>query len=93
MVGPRQADLFEDDGRADLFGEDEVPVYRPPHLDNVRAGLNKIMAEARAAKSLPWERAALLRAIVPQMTLWLPEDEGAQLRLEFEKAMQRLKAA
>jgi hypothetical protein len=51
------------------------------------------MAEARAAKSLPWERAALLRAIVPQMTLWLPEDEGAQLRLEFEKAMQRLKAA
>ena len=93
MAGARQADLFGDDGHADLFGEDEVPAYRPPDLDNVRARLNKILAEARAADSLPWERASLLRTIVPQMTLWLPEKEGAQLRLEFEREMERLKAA
>jgi len=27
------------------------------------------------------------------MTNWLPEDEGAQLRFEFETEMARLKAA
>jgi len=27
------------------------------------------------------------------MTLWLPDDEGAQLRFEFETEMARLKAA
>lgn len=93
MVGPRQANLFGDDGQADLFGEAEVPAYRPPDLDKVRARLHKILAETRAAKALPWDRASLFRAIFPQMTLWLPEDEGAQLRLEFEQEMERLKAA
>jgi hypothetical protein len=29
----------------------------------------------------------------PQMTFWLPEDEGAQLRLEFEAELARLEAA
>jgi hypothetical protein len=29
----------------------------------------------------------------PQMTLWLPEDEGAQLRFEFETEVARLEAA
>lgn len=88
-----QADLFGDDGQADLFGEAETPTYRPPDLDKVRARLDKILAETRVAESLPWDRASLYRAIFPQMTLWLPEDEGAQLRLEFEKEMERLKAA
>jgi hypothetical protein len=27
------------------------------------------------------------------MTLWLPEDEGTQLRFEFETELARLKAA
>jgi hypothetical protein len=27
------------------------------------------------------------------MTQWLPEDEGAQLRFEFEAELERLKAA
>jgi len=27
------------------------------------------------------------------MTLWLPEDEGAQLRFEFETELARLEAA
>jgi hypothetical protein len=29
----------------------------------------------------------------PQMTLWLPEDEGAQLRFEFDTELARLEAA
>jgi hypothetical protein len=52
----------------------------------VRARLHKILAEARAAQTCPWEptRISLYRTIFPQMTLWLPEDEGTQLRFEFE---------
>ena len=38
-------------------------------------------------------RASLYRTIFPQMTLWLPEDEGAQLRFEFETEIARLEAA
>lgn len=33
------------------------------------------------------------RTIFPQMTLWLPEDERAQLRFEFETELERLEAA
>jgi hypothetical protein len=33
------------------------------------------------------------RTIFPQMTNWLPEEEGAQLRFEFETELARLEAA
>ena len=61
----------------------------------MRARLHKILAEARAAQRPPWEptRVSLYRTIFPQMTLWLPEDEGAQLRFEFEAELVRLQAA
>ncbi len=49
----------------------------------------------RAAQSMPWDddRTALYRTIFPQMTGCLPEDEGAQLRFDFEAELARLKAA
>ncbi len=40
--------------KADLFGADPVPAYRPDP-DKVRSRLHKILAEARAAQKLPWE--------------------------------------
>lgn len=87
-------DLFEADTQPDLFGAELAPAYRP-NPDKVRSRLHKILAEARAAQSLPWERTrvSLYRAIFPQMTLWLPEDEGAQLRFAFETELARLEAA
>jgi hypothetical protein len=93
-MAPRQSDLFEDDEQADLFGDQPTPEYRPDP-DSVRARLHKILAEARGAQKLPWDpaRVSLYRTIFPQMTNWLPEDEGAQLRFEFEAEMARLKAA
>jgi hypothetical protein len=36
---------------------------------------------------------SLYRTIFPQMTNWLPEDEGAQLGFEFESELARLKVA
>ena len=55
----------------------------------------KIFAEARAAQKMPWEprRVSLYRTIFPQMTNWLPEEEGAQLRFEFATELARLEAA
>ena len=90
----RQSDLFEPEAQADLFGAEAAPAYRPDS-DKVRARLHRILAEARAARTLPWEpaRASLYRTIFPQLSLFLPEDEGAQLRLEFESEMTRLQAA
>jgi hypothetical protein len=78
----------------DLFGTEPVPAYRPDP-EKVRARLHKILAEARAADKFPWGpgRVSLYRTIFPQMTIWLPEEEGAQLRFEFEAEMERLKAA
>ena len=61
----------------------------------MRARLHRILAEARAASTVPWEptRLSLYRTIFPQMTLALPEEEAAQLRFEFEEELVRLKAA
>jgi hypothetical protein len=95
MAFSRQSDLFQTDEQSDLFDEDaSTPEYRADP-DSVRAELQKILAEARAAKKLPWEPKTVLlyRTIFPQMTNWLPEDEGAQLRFEFEAEIMRLEAA
>ncbi|MFY9700329.1 MAG: hypothetical protein WAK34_18755, partial [Rhodoplanes sp.] len=91
MARTSQPDLFVTKSQPDLFGAEAVPAYRP-NLDKVRARLHKILAEARAAHKLPWEppRVSLYRTIFPQMTLWLPEDEGAQLRFEFDTELARL---
>jgi hypothetical protein len=36
---------------------------------------------------------SLCWTIFPQLTNWLPDDEGAQLRFEFEAEIRRLEAA
>jgi hypothetical protein len=91
MDGTGQQDPFSVESQPDLFSAEAAPAYRP-HAGKVRARLNKILAEARAAEALPWEpsRLSLYRTIFPQMTLFLPEQEGAQFRLAFETEMARL---
>jgi hypothetical protein len=95
MARDDQPDLFGTETQDDLFDEDAAPVAYRADPDKVRARLHRILAEARAARKLPWEptRVSLYRTIFPQMTNWLPEDEGAQLRFEFESELARLKAA
>jgi len=82
------------DAQADLFGPDAKPQYKPD-ADKVRRRLEAILAEARAASTVPWSPAILLlyREIYPRMSGYLPEDEGAQFRFEFETELKRLKAA
>jgi hypothetical protein len=94
MARTSHQDLFETESQSDLFGAEVIPAYHPDP-DKVRARLHKILAEARAAQISPWEptRVSLYRTIFPQMTLWLPEDEAAQLRFEFETELARLETA
>jgi hypothetical protein len=94
MASSRQGDLFGDNRPDDLFEDQPTPVYRADP-DDVRAELNKILAEARAAQTMPWEprRVSLYQTIFPQMSNWLPEDEAAQLCFEFETELARLQAA
>ena len=91
MASPRQGDLFDSHDDSD---ERETPTYYPDP-DEVRAELHRMLAEARAAKELPWDasKASLYRTIFPQMTNCLPEEEAAQLRFEFDTEMDRLEAA
>ena len=55
-----------------------------------------VTAPSRAyAQTMPWpEREARMWQIAfPQMTNWLPPDEGDQLRFEFAREMERLAQA
>jgi hypothetical protein len=96
MAHHDQPDDSETEMQSDLFSAEQqhTPAYRPDP-DKVRARLHKILAEARAAQKFPWDptRVSLYRTIFPQMTDLLPEEEGVQLRFEFEAELVRLEAA
>jgi len=91
MARSRQADLLDPSVQGELFRAPAEPAYRP-NLDKVRGGLEKLLAEARAARTMPWEpsQLSLYRLIFPQMTLWLAEEERAQYRMAFDQELARL---
>lgn len=82
----------------DMFAEDEPSVDRPapavvhPDPDRIRGRLARILGEARAARTMPWDdnQRRLYEKVVPQMTGVLPEPEASQLRQEFERELKRL---
>jgi hypothetical protein len=94
IMASNQFDLFGAD-QPELFDDDAPTVYYHGDPDRVRARLHRLIAEARAAQTLPWDADSvrLYTKIVPQMALWLPDEEAAQLKFEFETEMERLKAA
>ncbi|HMA71460.1 MAG TPA: hypothetical protein VKP67_08235 [Xanthobacteraceae bacterium] len=95
MAPSRQRDLFLDEEQPDLFGDDSPTQVFRADPDKVRQELYKILAEARAAQTMPWDakRALLYRTIFPQMTNWLPEEEATQLCFDFAAELARLEAA
>jgi DNA-binding PadR family transcriptional regulator len=79
-MSARQPDLFLAEPSPELFEHrPERKYYADP--DKVRAELHKLLAEMRAAQSMPWDKRTLTRhqTVFPQMTNWLPEDEAARL--------------
>jgi hypothetical protein len=81
-------------GQLELFAGEAV-ACSGADPDQMRAWLQSVLAEARAAKTTPWppSKIRLYRLMFPQLSFWLPEDEGAQLRLQFETELERLAAA
>lgn len=92
-----QTDLFAPP-QADLFAGQAQPERGPrsyaPTPGYVRAYLRQIVEQARAAQSLPWDerKTGFYKQVVPQMVLWLPADEAARWRLDFEREVARLEA-
>ena len=94
MTSPVQLDLFEQIQPALRKNEVAPGVYRADS-DEVRAELLSVLAKVRAAQTFPWDarRTLYWRTVFPQMTNWLPAEEAAQLRFEFETEIARLEAA
>jgi hypothetical protein len=85
---PPQGDLFSAAPRAPA-----VPAADP---ERVRRKLHAMLDELRAADAgSPWPRETMRanRLIFPQMTNWLPPEEGEQLVLAFHAELRRLQLA
>jgi hypothetical protein len=89
-----QPDLFLTEPEAELFQDQPVTSGRPDPA-KIRLQLISLLETARNAQTMPWaEREARMWQIAfPQMTNWLPPEEGDQLRFEFAQEMQRLAKA
>ncbi len=100
---PEPVDLFGQPTGPDqfnLFGEGADRLQAPArsavdHPTRARAKLTAVLATARAARTMPWSErdARMWQTVFPQMSNWLPEDEAAQLRFEFQREIERLKQA
>ena len=90
LFGAPQPDLF-----AGVPEPERQPRSYAPDPADVRAHLRHILAQARAASAMPWDarKAGFYKQVVPPMTLWLPDEEAAQVRLDFETEMARLEGA
>ncbi len=89
----KQLDFFAT--QPDPSGEAPQPVVYRADPVKVRAKLLAVLAEAKAASEVPWpyEDFRYHQTVFPQMCNWLPEEEAAQLRLEFAAEVKRLLAA
>jgi hypothetical protein len=99
MSDPSDVSFSEPD-QLSLFGAGEDRMQPAAHrfvadTELVRRRLHALLWKARAAAVMPWpERdARMWQTVFPQMADWLPDDEANQLRFEFMREIERLKAA
>ena len=96
-----QTDLFgASPDQGSLFGDSDdrmVALQRQLHPDpeKIRTRLTELLHVVRGADSLPWpeREARMWQAVFPNMTNWLPPEEGEQLRFEFAQELERLRLA
>jgi hypothetical protein len=94
MTKTNQPDLFGTP-QGDLFGAAAAQPVWTPDPDKVRRRLERILAEARASETMPWDwsKRSLFKKIFPDMANLLPEDEARQYVFQFEQEWERLMAA
>lgn len=90
-AGSSQFSLFGD-------GADRLQAPARPAVDHparARAKLKALLEIVRSASIMPWSErdARMWQTVFPQMANWLPDEEAEQLRFEFAREMERLKAA
>ena len=90
MADLDQPDRFHWARQLDLFGGEQPALEPAATPEKMRAYLHELLAEARAAKTMP---ITADRGFFALLSFWLPEEESAQLRLEFETELARLEAA
>lgn len=81
--------------KGELFDK-PMPISQPvKHTpETIRALCHQVLAEARAAQTMPWTPRELRKktAGFPYWAEWLKNGEGDQLLLEFKAEMDRLEA-
>ena len=94
MANANQPDLFGT-SQGDLFGQEPVQPVWTPDPDKVRRRLERILSEARAAQTMPWDwsKRSLFKKIFPDMANLLPDVEAKQYCLQFDQEWERLMAA
>lgn len=94
-----QSDMFETPVAAERkpihsarYGIIEPPPPGGHTPETIRVKMQKLIDEARAAKTAPWPKRQVRSHMVmfPYMAEWLPKTEGEQLLLEFREEMRRL---
>ena len=90
MADVDQPDRFQWARQLDLFGGEQPSLEPAATPEKMRAYLHELLAEARAAKTMP---ITADRALFALLSFWLPEEESARLRSEFEAELTRLEAA
>ena len=90
-------DLFGDKPpQADLFADHRPgPRKIMDFQAEARRRLERVLAEAKAASTMPWSQRELEKwqILFPQMAGWLPADEADQLCFEFAREVERLQQA
>jgi hypothetical protein len=97
---PQQSEMFETPpalGKpiwSEKYGLIEPPPPGGHTPDTIRERMHRILAEARAAETMPWTPRILRSrtAMFPYMAEWLKDGEGEQLLLDFKAEMDRLEA-
>ena len=83
------------DAQASLFGEGRMtpPAGRStPDPEAIRSRLNRLLDTMRAASTMPLSErdARMWQTVVPNMTRWLPDEEGEAVRAAFTREIERL---
>ena len=85
-----QGNLFDDH-------EDALPKsggwkFVPPDPALIRANVRALIDQLRGAAQMPWSEDELgyHKVVMPQTTLWLPDEERAELLHEFDAEVARL---
>ena len=80
--------------QGNIFGDACAQPQRQPIPERVRPRLEAILAEMRAERRMGWDSSLqlLYQKVFPDMTHFLPAEEGARYRADFEREWRRLEA-